>query len=83
MVNRPLDSRNPTLTINDDALSIPGNLQSSPGTVALAPLTTGWPMEVIATPGNGYNADGTRLDPDALNTILTWLHRILTPSDNR
>ncbi len=36
--------------------------------------------EVIATPGNGYNADGTRLDPEALNTILTWLHRILTPS---
>jgi pimeloyl-ACP methyl ester carboxylesterase len=36
--------------------------------------------EVIATPGNGYNADGTRLDPEALNTILTWLHRVLTPS---
>ncbi len=35
--------------------------------------------QVIATPGNGYNADGTRLDPEALNTILTWLHRVLTP----
>jgi pimeloyl-ACP methyl ester carboxylesterase len=38
--------------------------------------------EVIATPGNGYNADGARLDPEALNTILTWLHRTLTPSDS-
>ena len=36
--------------------------------------------EVIATPGNGYNADGTRLDPEAINTILTWLRRILRPS---
>ena len=35
--------------------------------------------EVIATPGNGYNADGTRLDPEALDTILTWLRRIFTP----
>jgi dienelactone hydrolase len=36
--------------------------------------------EVIATPGNGYNADGARLDPEALNTILTWLHGVLSPS---
>lgn len=36
--------------------------------------------EVIATPGNGYNADGTRLDPEALDTVLTWLHRLLAPS---
>ncbi len=36
--------------------------------------------EVIATPGNGYNAAGTRLDPEALNTILTWLLGILTDS---
>lgn len=35
--------------------------------------------EVIATPGNGYNAAGTRLDTEALDTILTWLHRVLTP----
>lgn len=35
--------------------------------------------EVIATPGNGYNADETRLDPEALDTILAWLHQILTP----
>ncbi len=36
--------------------------------------------EVIATPGNGYNADGTRLDFEAINTILTWLRRILRPT---
>ncbi len=35
--------------------------------------------EVIATPGNGYNADGKRLDPEALDTILTWLHQVVTP----
>lgn len=35
------------------------------------------PAEVIASPGNGYNADGTRLDPEALDTILTWLRRTL------
>lgn len=34
--------------------------------------------EVIATPGNGYNADGTRLDPEALQTILSWLRRLFT-----
>jgi fermentation-respiration switch protein FrsA (DUF1100 family) len=34
--------------------------------------------EVIATPGNGYNADGTRLDPEALQTILSWLQRLFT-----
>lgn len=39
--------------------------------------------EVISTPGNGYNAEGTRLDPDALDTILTWLHRVLTPGAGR
>jgi dienelactone hydrolase len=37
------------------------------------------PAEAIATPGNGYNADGTRLDPEALTTILTWLQGVLTP----
>jgi hypothetical protein len=35
--------------------------------------------EAIATPGNGYNADGTRLDPEALTTILIWLQDVLTP----
>jgi hypothetical protein len=35
--------------------------------------------EVIATPGNGYNAEGTRLDPEALHTILAWLRRVLAP----
>lgn len=36
--------------------------------------------EVIATPGNGYNAEGTRLDPEALDTILRWLHALFTRS---
>jgi dienelactone hydrolase len=31
------------------------------------------PAEVAATPGNGYNAEDARLDPDALAIILTWL----------
>ncbi len=31
------------------------------------------PSEVAAAPGNGYNEDGTRLDPQALKTILDWL----------
>jgi hypothetical protein len=33
--------------------------------------------EVMATPGNGYNADDARLDPEALATILSWLDRVL------
>ncbi len=33
--------------------------------------------EVIASPGNGYNAEGTRLDPEALQTILGWLGQVL------
>jgi len=32
--------------------------------------------EVIAAPGNGYNAPGTRLDPETLETILTWLQAV-------
>ncbi|MGA8245965.1 MAG: hypothetical protein WB797_03605 [Nocardioides sp.] len=32
--------------------------------------------EVVAAPGNGYNAEGTRLDPEALETMLTWLHSL-------
>lgn len=39
--------------------------------------------EVIATPGNGYNADGARLDPEALDTILTWLHRVFASRADR
>ncbi|MGO4860095.1 hypothetical protein [Arthrobacter sp. 2MCAF14] len=31
------------------------------------------PAEVAATPGNGYNAPGTHLDPESLETILAWL----------
>ncbi|MFI5691380.1 alpha/beta hydrolase family protein [Kribbella sp. NPDC051586] len=36
--------------------------------------------EVIATPGNGYNADGTRLDPEALQTILSWFRTAVSGS---
>jgi uncharacterized protein len=32
--------------------------------------------EVAATPGNGYNAHDTRLDPEALDTILRWLRAL-------
>ncbi len=31
------------------------------------------PAEVAASPGNGYNDPGTRLDPESLETILAWL----------
>ncbi|MBO0084299.1 hypothetical protein JRW42_15530, partial [Listeria monocytogenes] len=31
------------------------------------------PAEVAASPGNGYNDDGTVLDPESLTIILTWL----------
>ncbi|WP_026554556.1 alpha/beta hydrolase [Arthrobacter sp. 35W] len=31
------------------------------------------PAEVAASPGNGYNAPDTRLDPESLATILAWL----------
>jgi pimeloyl-ACP methyl ester carboxylesterase len=34
-------------------------------------------VEVAAAPSNGYNEDGTHLDPEALETILGWLHGIL------
>jgi uncharacterized protein len=33
--------------------------------------------EVLSSPGNGYNDAGTHLDPEALRTILGWLHAIL------
>jgi hypothetical protein len=36
------------------------------------------PAEVIATPGNGYNEPGTHLDPESLETILTWLHAVFS-----
>ncbi|HUZ39999.1 MAG TPA: alpha/beta fold hydrolase [Acidimicrobiales bacterium] len=32
---------------------------------------------VVATPGNGYNEDGTHLDPEALVTIQNWLRGVL------
>lgn len=32
--------------------------------------------EVMASPGNGYNDEGTHLDPEALSTILRWLDRV-------
>jgi hypothetical protein len=31
----------------------------------------------MTTPGNGYNEDDTHLDPEALATILGWLHGVL------
>ena len=34
------------------------------------------PAEVVAVPGNGYNEDGTHLDPEALSAILGWLHGV-------
>jgi uncharacterized protein len=37
------------------------------------------PAEVAAAPGNGYNAAGTHLDTEALDTILSWLSRALGP----
>jgi uncharacterized protein len=36
--------------------------------------------EVIATPGNGYNADDARLDPEALQTILSWVESAARPA---
>lgn len=34
------------------------------------------PDEVVAAPGNGYNENGTQLDPEALKTILNWLRTV-------
>ncbi|MDX6280521.1 MAG: uncharacterized protein QOH03_1592 [Kribbellaceae bacterium] len=34
------------------------------------------PAEVVTLPGNGYNADDARLDPEALETILGWLRTV-------
>jgi hypothetical protein len=31
-----------------------------------------------AAPGTGYNEPGTRLDPEAVSTILSWLDRIVS-----
>jgi len=36
------------------------------------------PAEVAATPGNGYNADDTHLDPEALTAILDWLGKLFS-----
>ena len=33
-------------------------------------------VEVVAAPGTGYNETGTRLDREALETILLWLHGV-------
>lgn len=38
--------------------------------------------EVMASPGNGYNADGTRLDPEALGSILAWLRSVFAPDNH-
>lgn len=35
--------------------------------------------DVVAAPGTGYNEPGTRLDPEALATILGWLRGLLAP----
>ena len=32
--------------------------------------------EILTAPGTGYNEDGTHLDPEALETILDWLHKV-------
>jgi len=32
--------------------------------------------EITAAPGTGYNEPGTHLDPESLETILTWLHKV-------
>jgi dienelactone hydrolase len=32
--------------------------------------------EVVATPGNGYNAPDAKLDPEALDTVLAWLRHL-------
>jgi hypothetical protein len=36
------------------------------------------PAEVAASPGNGYNAAGTRLDPESMETILAWLGTVFS-----
>ncbi|NNN08706.1 MAG: alpha/beta fold hydrolase [Acidimicrobiaceae bacterium] len=33
--------------------------------------------EIVAAPGTGHNETGTRLDPEALDTILAWLQGVL------
>jgi pimeloyl-ACP methyl ester carboxylesterase len=35
------------------------------------------PAEVAATPGNGYNAEGTHLDPNALSAMLDWIADVI------
>jgi hypothetical protein len=34
--------------------------------------------EVLAAPGNGYNEDGTHLDPESLAKILDWLSEVFS-----
>ena len=35
------------------------------------------PEEVAASPGSGYNDDGTRLDPESVQTMLSWLDTVI------
>lgn len=32
--------------------------------------------EIVASPGSGYNEDGTRLDPESVETILDWARKV-------
>jgi len=38
--------------------------------------------EVAAAPGAGYNEPGTRLDPESVETIVGWLHRVVGRRDD-
>jgi hypothetical protein len=35
------------------------------------------PAEIAAAPGSGYNEPGTRLDPEAVDEIVSWLRRVV------
>jgi len=39
--------------------------------------------KVLAAPGNGYNEDGTHLDPESLATILDWLDKVFAAARER
>ena len=36
------------------------------------------PQEVAASPGNGYNTEGTSLDPEALDVVLGWMRAVVS-----
>jgi dienelactone hydrolase len=38
------------------------------------------PAQVAASPGTGYNEAGTHLDPESLDTILSWISALFTRS---